>query len=1118
MKNFTFIRGLSFPVLIILALMMFGGYDMANAQAINTKKNYIRIDQFGYTKNATKIAVIAKAVNGFNSGTGIDLNVGVNVQVRRAGDNTVMYQAKASVWNGGGTDNLSGDRGWWFDFSSVTAEGDYYIRVTETNGNTVNSNNFKISDDVYTDVLRTAMEAFYYQRISQNKTAAYGSGGDWTDTPWYMGTNQDTNAKYLYGNERRDVSKGWIDAGDPNKYITFAVDPVHNLLTTYDQHPDFWKNFSLRIPEANNGLPDILDEVKWELDWIKKMQRSDGSVHSKAGIKEDFNYITPPSTDTRERYFAQTCPAAAITASGMMAHAAVTLGEFPSESSYVSDLIARAENAWDAYESAPDKSAICDNGEIEAGDADGPGDHFLTEHVAEAVCAAVYLYAATGKAKYNNFVKNNYTQTRAYVSGDWGIYRSNQSEAILYYTTLSNADANTKNAILNKKNAGKTEEPTIYTISDNSDFYRINPFYLNWGSNSLIARQGSDNYDYINYNIDAGDHARYQKTADGILHYFHGVNPFGVVYLTNMYNYGAELCVDQLWHTWFFVNDKYDGPPNPSANVVGPAPGFVVGGANPQTNGNTVISLGGIKYNGQTLGNQPDLKAFSDENNYIVGENESPFALVEPAIYYQSGYIKFLANYVATFSPQNPQEDSKLEAETNFSIVNEAGSNFAIAADGSSGQASGGQFVRLFDTNDEIRINFSVDATGNYELRARVRVGEQSGTSTNLKDQYEIRVDGTIRTFILDNSSVSGLDGDTYWGDLVLASTNLSNGNHNIRIRAKSDWLKVDYIEYSEVQTTGNVTVNVRGVNGEEQFRLLVDDVQVGDAQTVTTSLAQYTFNVANISGNFKVEFFNDGNGRDLFVDWIKVGDNTIQSEDRPVNTGTWQGQCGGTLSEWLHCNGYIDYGSGTPTVSGDIVVNARGFCGGEQIELRVDDVAVQTWTLTTSNTNYTYSNFNGSANIKVAFVNDQNNGCDYNIAVNTLTLCGTTYQTATTSTRTGCGFEEQLYCNGNFNFGTLTCGGSNARQASPSINQGLEQEIEGLSIYPNPSNDEFVIQAPFDNYRYSLIDVSGRTMANGKTEGSNTTKISVLHLPRGMYLLNLKSSIGNYVRKVLIE
>ncbi|MCM5661447.1 glycoside hydrolase family 9 protein [Galbibacter mesophilus] len=1164
MKKITF----SFKKLIGIALMWCIPL-LAFGQAINTKKNYIRVDQFGYFEEATKIAVIAKAVNGFNSGAGINLDINVNVKLKNANNNNTVFQAKATVWNGGNTHGLSGDRGWWFDFSSYETPGDYYIQVTETGGNTVNSNTFEISNNVYDDVLRAAVEMFYYQRVSIDKTAAYGSGADWTDTSWYTKANQDNNAKYLYSSERRNVSKGWIDAGDPNKYITFALEPVHNLLTTYEQHPGFWDDFTLRIPENNNDLPDILDEIKWEIDWIKNMHRNDGSVHSKAGIKEDFNYISPPSTDTRERYYAQTCPVASVAAAGMMAHAALALDDFPSQSSYVSDLITRAEKSWDYYSNSPDKDAVCDNGEIEAGDADGSGNHYLVENVAEAVCAAVYLYAVTGKSKYNDFVKNNYAQARAFVSGDWGIYRSNQSEAILFYTTLPNADNATKTAILNKKTGKNTESPGLHTISDNADFYRINPFYLNWGSNSLIARQGSDTYDFINYNLETSQHSNYQKTTDGILHYFHGVNPLGLCYLTNMYSYGAELCVDQLWHTWFFVDDKYDGAPDPSQGIVGPAPGFMTGGANPQANGSTVITLNGVRYGSATLGNQPSLKAFADENKYINVENQSPFALVEPAIYYQSGYIKFLANYVATVgggsNPPGNNDSGEFEIENVFQVVNEAGSNNTVGPDTYNPNASAGVHVRLFDTNDELSFPFTVNQSGDYKIDIRLRVGEASGTTSNLAGQYEIKVNGNVSSFSLDNSSISALDLDTYWGNLT-NTVSLSAGTHTINIRAKANWLKADKFSYAlqnsvpdpepsspvffiKNKQTGKY---LRAENSSVGAKIQVaanDNSNIFKWEKVTTSDGYFFLKNIETGKYFRPITTSDGSlmeaqnttANGTRTQWIEVlsPDNTnfyLKNRDsqkyiRPQNgnavsdvelrpssyTGDW--------TRWSYEPATV-----TPP-SGDIVIRAAGDCGIEDMELRVNGQVVKSWqNVGTSFANYTYSGFT-SGSISVHFTNNDNpeTGCsDKNLTVDWIEVCGNRLQTETEATENSdcCqSVPDKLFTNGNFDFGSRSCNASSARSSSETTEEVLVLENEeetiadGIFMYPNPVKDGVLTISSEDRIHVTIYDLSGKpAISQENVNGEQALNVSKLN--PGIYIVTVisQSTGEKHTTKILIE
>ena len=103
---------------------------------------------------------------------------------------------------------------------------------------------------------------------------------DFTDTAAFEGKNQDRYAtsRWAKGDAAtaRDLSGGWMDAGDTNKYTTFAQSAVLQLLDAYRLNPGvFSDNFG--IPESGNGLPDVLDEVKWELEFLKRMQNATGT-------------------------------------------------------------------------------------------------------------------------------------------------------------------------------------------------------------------------------------------------------------------------------------------------------------------------------------------------------------------------------------------------------------------------------------------------------------------------------------------------------------------------------------------------------------------------------------------------------------------------------------------------------------------------------------------------------------------------------------------------------------------------------------------------------------------------------------------------------------------------
>ncbi|WP_430905695.1 glycoside hydrolase family 9 protein [Maribacter sp. 2-571] len=818
-KNDIFRKGL------LLLLFIVGAMVSGFSQGIDTDKNYIRVDQFGYMEKAEKKAIIAKSLEGFNNDQGILLDADIAVELRTL-EGEVVLQKKANIWRNSEEqdeersllDVASGDRGWTFDFTEFQTPGEYYIQVTDENGSKIDSHTFKIGDAVYEDVLRVALETFYYQRIGQDKTAEYGSGANWVDTAWYQGKFQDTAAlspcnydeKYP-GGSARDVGKGWIDAGDPNKYINLASPPVHNLLTTYQQHPEFWNDFALRIPEAGGNLPDILDEIKWELDWVMAMQDPDGAVISKVGVVKDA-YISPPSTDDRPRFYSQTCPSASMAAAGMLAHAALVYKDFDTE--YSDLLLEKAVLAWEYYlgyaepldlitpgviTDAEVANITCQYTAIKAGDGNGPLRIFLNEHYAEAAAAAVYLFAMTGDTKYDSFFISHYEKAKLFrPRGTWGLLGPTQGEAFLYYTGLDGANLGAVNKIKSAKEAKIDEKEEFYDPKDAVSLYGIRNPDLNWGSNSALSRQGSDNLDYLNYAIDLPNHQqKYQRMADAILHYFHGVNPLGITYLTNMYEYGGDFSVDQLWHTWFKDGTDFDGRSFVAGSAkVGPVPGFISGGVNKEANAGYIdIYLGGNRYT-DIVENQPLLKKFSDENGWNPNKEylrgREAYRFVENANNYQASYIKFLANYVANTTLVAPDPNTDTDP----------------------------------DPDPDPDSDPDPDPTGD------------------------------LNTLI---------------------------------VRAK-------------------------GTSGGEAFRIQINNQYFGNTNTVGTEYQDYSFeNVPSGTGNIKVRYINDNGdpAKDLQVDYIQVGAQTIQAEDQRLNTGVSQnGTCGGSNSEMLNCNGFILFGN----------------------------------------------------------------------------------------------------------------------------------------------------------------------------------------------------------------
>jgi len=602
---------------------------------------YIVVDQFGYRPGMEKVAVLVDPEAGWNAADAY--KPGPELEVRKWSDGSVVLKGPSVVWNGGIVDDTAGDRGSWFDFSALRDAGLYYVFDPK---NALRSHPFEIGEGVYKKVLVTAFKAFYFNRANFEKKPPYSCVGKrcWSLGADYLGPGQDKEARNVKDRENpktaRDLSGGWWDAGDVNKYVTFSNEPFHQLLTAYEEGPaTFTDDFG--IPESKNGLPDLIDEILIELEWLKKMQPADlgGGALLKMGNVE---YGDPVPDQSRfPRFYYPPCSSATIVIAGQFAHAALVLKRFPRFKAEIPKLTERAKSAWKHYHANP-KSDACDDGTIKSGDA----DRSLKEQEQTAVASAVYLYALTGDAVYGDHVKQHYGVTRPFQDDRWSVYDQSQGDALLDYTNLPNADPATKAAILErKKSQGASVE--IYRFRPELDLYRayLRKDSYHWGSNNARASFGNTNWDLIDHALVSAEERRsVEVRAAGILHSFHGVNPMQLVYLTNMYADGGDACADEAYHTWFRDKDpKWD---NARTSELGPAPGYVTGGPNKRfCEGQNPKEHACAK---SPVRDQPPEKAYLDVNTSYEPPNQydKSWELTEPAIYYQASYLRLLSRFV----------------------------------------------------------------------------------------------------------------------------------------------------------------------------------------------------------------------------------------------------------------------------------------------------------------------------------------------------------------------------------------------------------------------------------------------------------------------------------------
>jgi len=508
------------------ALLLAGSAGAAQAAAAD-----IKVNQVGFLPAAQKLAVVPADAARF---TVLDAASGKQVFDGKLGG--------AATWD------ASGERVRVADFSALRTPGSYRLRVAGL----PDSAPFSIAPGVYRDLDAAAIRSFTLNRSGIALTPAvagpYARPFAHPDTSVLVHPSA-ASARRPAGTEISSP-KGWYDAGDYNKYIVNSGITTYTLLAAYEHFPAWFDKLAVNVPESGNGLPDILNEALWNLDWMATMQDpNDGGVYHKLTNKV-FDGMVMPDKATAPRYVVQKSTAATLDFAAVMAVASRVLAPYDSQQPGRSArYLAAAERAWRWAESTP-TVLYQQPADIQTGDY---GDKRVDD---EFAWAATELLIATGKDVY---------RARALAAKPGGTEPGWADVGLLGTISLSRPGARLPAGV----DAAPAKQQLLAVADQLAARWRASPYRVTmegkdfvWGSSSTVLNRAM--MLLAAYRVEP--RPDYLNAAQSALDYVLGRNGPGISLVTG---FGTRTPM----HPHHRLSEA-DG-------IAAPMPGMLVGGPNP---------------------------------------------------------------------------------------------------------------------------------------------------------------------------------------------------------------------------------------------------------------------------------------------------------------------------------------------------------------------------------------------------------------------------------------------------------------------------------------------------------------------------------------------------------
>ncbi len=437
-------------------------------------------NQVGYRPDSKKFAVIKNADT-------VNTN---EFSVINADTNEVVYHGVVSEAI---NNNLANETNYKADFSEVKTPGRYYISY----GGLDDSYVFEISDKVYNNLLDDSIRMLYLQRC----------GTEVKDETFGHASCHDTIATIYHTDQKIDVSGGWHDAGDYGRYVVPAAKAVADLLYAYKANPEMYSD-NIGIPESGNGTADVLDEARYELEWMLKMQnKNTGGVYHKVTCDTFPGYVMPEKETKPLIVMPETTTSTADFAASMALAYEVYKDV---DANFANTCLEAAKKAYAWAKANPNELYLANPDDITTGAYE---DRNARD---EIYWASLQLYRATGD--------NGYLSDVSSATGlDWATVGDYGNIAIATMEGIDKESDIYKNAC----NSIITQADKFVSVSESSA-YGVSQTKFNWGSNMTVANSGI----ILGVAYQLTGEQKYLDNAQGQLDYLLGVNPIGECFVT----------------------------------------------------------------------------------------------------------------------------------------------------------------------------------------------------------------------------------------------------------------------------------------------------------------------------------------------------------------------------------------------------------------------------------------------------------------------------------------------------------------------------------------------------------------------------------------------------------